>query len=533
MYGKVWYINMKKVIRLVSIQLWAVLGDMLSIGKNRTKKPKVIYAGVILFTLLMSGISFFYCFLIGYGLKEFNSLNILPTMMMAVTCVIILFTTVFKVKGTVFGFRDYDMVMSLPISTSGIVASRLIILYALNFMFVIIMMIPMMIAYGILANPDIRFYLYTSVGMLFIPLVPVVIASFLGTLIAYAASKFRYSNVLNIIFSVGLLAMLVTLSFTVNDNGQELVDMGKAMTNQINSIYPLAKMFADAVVAYDIRAFLLFILISMIAFMIFTILVKMVFKKLNTIMMNGRSRVNFKMGKLKTSSPMKALYFKELKRYFSSPLYVLNTGFGIVMLTIGAFALIFIDLNKVLGEAQVPVGELVKMVPLYVTFCIVMTCSAMASISLEGKNLWIIKSMPLSPKKVYLSKIAVNLTILLPAIIDSVIIAFAVKMDLLPGILLVLIAAACAVFISFYGLLINLLIPNFNWTTEVIVIKQSAACIITIFSSMAYVGVQFAFIMLIPSTVLAYLGYLLLTILVDVGLYLVIMNYGKRRYQEL
>jgi ABC-2 type transport system permease protein len=72
----------------------------------------------------MSAISFFYSFMVGSGLKMFNSLDILPALMMAVTCVIILMTTVFKVKGTVFGFRDYDMVMSLPVSIGGIVASR-------------------------------------------------------------------------------------------------------------------------------------------------------------------------------------------------------------------------------------------------------------------------------------------------------------------------------------------------------------------------------------------------------------------------
>jgi ABC-2 type transport system permease protein len=310
---------MKKVMRLVSIQLWAVLGDMLYIGKSRSnKKPKVLYASVLMFTLLMSAISFFYSFMIGTGLKMFQSLELLPALMMAVSCVIIFMTTVFKVKGTIFGFRDYDMIMSLPVSTGAVVACRLFILYVFNFMFVIIMIIPMMIAYGILAKPDFLFYIYCFIAMFFIPLVPIVIASFLGTTIAYAASKFKYSNLLNIIFSLGLLSLFIGLSFTIKDNGQELEDMGKAITAQVNSIYPLAQMFMDAVVKYDITSFLLFIVISIAAFLIYTVLVKISFKKINTLIMTGRYHTNFKMGEIKTASPLKALYIKELKRYFSS-----------------------------------------------------------------------------------------------------------------------------------------------------------------------------------------------------------------------
>ena len=40
------------------------------------------------------------------------------------------------------------------------------------------------------------------------------------------------------------------------------------------------------------------------------------------------------MQSLEISSPFMALYRKELKRYFSSTIYVMNTGFGVVLLLI-------------------------------------------------------------------------------------------------------------------------------------------------------------------------------------------------------
>lgn len=523
---------MKKIIRLVSIQLWAVIGDILSIGKNRSKKPKLLYVGVLLFVLLMSLISFMYNMMIGQGFQMYDSLDILPAMMMAATCLVILMTTIFKVKGTIFGFRDYDMVMSLPVSTGSIVFSRLIILYILNFLFVIIIIVPMMIAYGILAKPDIMFYITCIITMFFIPFLPIVIASLLGTLIAYIASKFKHRNIFSIIFSFALITLIVGASFLLKNNGQELVDMSKALTNQVYSIYPLASMYTNAVVRCAISDLLLFIGISILAFCAYTIIVKTIFKKMNTLLMTGNYHTNYKLGQLKTSSPLKALYQKELKRYFSSTIYVLNTSFGIVMLTVGAIALIFVDLDKALGNSEA-VDTIVKCIPVIISFCITMSCTTMASISLEGKNLWIIKAMPITPKMIYLSKVAVNLTILAPVILDTIIIGIALKLNIIQVICFLMIVVALSIFIALYGLVLNLLLPNLNWTSEVVVVKQSAATMITIFTSMVYVAIQFVFISLISSETVAYLAYFLLTVVIDVVLYQILKTFGNKRYLEL
>lgn len=523
---------MNKVMRLVSVQLWAALGDMLAIGNTRNKKPKLIYIGVLFFVILLSGVSFLYSMMIGSGLQMYHCVYLLPAYWMAITCFVTFITTIFKVKGTIFGFRDYDMVMSLPISTKGIVASRLIILYVLNFVFVIIMMLPMMVSYGILVNPKVWFYLIGIITLFFIPLIPIVVASLIGTVIAYAATRFKHSNFVNMIISLAFFAGIIVFPFTVNGNGKEIVQMSKVLNGKINKIYPLAGMYTDSVIKYDILKILLFIGISAAAFLVYTVVVDQLFKKLNTMVMTGGSRSNYKLGGLKVSSPFQTLYLKELKRFFSSTLYVVNSGFGIVMLTVAAVAVIFVDLNKIFGN-QEAVNMTIKMSPVYIVFCIIMTCTTMASISLEGKNFWIIKSMPIAPKTIFLSKIAVNLTIISPAIIDVIIIGIVFKMNAMLIMVNLLLTAACAIFISLYGLLINLLLPNFSWTSETMVLKNSAATLVTVFSAMLYAGILFLMMALLPSSTMAFLIYFVMTVLLDVVIFIVIMTYGQRRYYNL
>jgi ABC-2 type transport system permease protein len=523
---------MKKVIRLVRVQLWAVLADMLAIRGSKKKRPKMLYAGIAFFILLMSLISFFYCFGIASGLRLYGSTEILPSMMIAVTCMVLFFTTMLKVKGTIFGFKDYDMVMALPISTSGVVASRILILYAINMIFVVILIIPMMLAYGIIMAPSPLFYLYGLIALFFVPLIPIAFASIFGTIIAYLSSKFRHSNILSIILTMGLLIIIIGISFTINDDAQELVDFSREMSAQVKAIYPLAGLYMKAVVEYDIVSLLLFIGISLLAFLLYTITVKLVFQRLNTAIMTGSYRREYKLEKLKTSSPLKALYKKELRRYFSSTVYVINTSFAVLMLTVGTIALFFVDLDKLLGE-EIPDNLVAMIGPVFLFFCVGLCSTTMSSISLEGKHLWIIKSLPVEPKQVYLSKIAVNLTILSPGILDALLLGIALKLDFIKSLLLVLITAILSIFISLYGLLINLLLPNFNWSNENVVVKQSAASFITIFSSMLFCVIPLVLTLLLPSMIIAYLAILFLFAGIDVILYSVLASYGKRRYAQL
>lgn len=522
---------MNKIMRLVRVQLWAVLGDVLSIGAGKKRSSKVIYGGVTLFALVIGGVSFFYSLTIGFGLKLYDSIDLLPSLMMAATCIVILLTTTFQVKGTIFGFKDYDMVMSLPISTAGIVASRIIILYAVNSIFVAVIILPMMIAYGILANPNPLFYLYGIVAIFILPLVPIILASFLGTLIAYIASRFRFSNLLNIIFTLGIIIAFVGSSFTIKDDGQALVNMGKAMTEQVNSLYPLARLYTESVVEYQLPSFLLFIGISVLSFALYVILVKSVFKKINTALMTGSYRRKYKLGRLKTSSPFVALYRKELKRYFASSVYVVNTAFGVVILTVGTIALLFIDISKYLES--IPVEVLGAGVPVLIGFCVSMTSTTMVSISLEGKSFWILKSLPLKAQTVFKAKIAVNLTILSPLLIDVLIIGAVLHLNILAILLILIMTAMLAIFVALYGMVINLLMPNFSWNNETVVVKQSAASMIVIFTGMGLIGIQAAVMFLVPSVILSYLAFTIFTAIVDFVLYLLLHSYGVRRYATL
>ncbi len=522
---------MKKILRLFSVQFLGLLSDTISIGRSNKKRPKKVYGLLSLFFIGMGVLVYFYAYGIGTLLLMFDAIEILPSMFMTLASLIALITTFHKVKGTLFAFRDYDLVMALPIKESHIVSSRLLLLYGLNIAFTFMIMIPSMIAYGVLARPEISFYIISFIALWFIPLIPIIVSSIVGTIIAYFASEFRHSNMVNIIISFALVLLLMFLPLTFGETEAELVQMTEQITEQINSTYPFAQMYSDAVVNFDIVALFAFIVISLGAFIVFSIIVGKAFKNINTLLTTSRQDSNYELSDQVQMSPLKALYRKEIKRYFSSAVYVMNTSFGVVMLTIGAVALIFVDLDKHLGPGG---SEMIKAyLPFIISFCIFLSSTTMASISLEGKNLWIARSLPVSTKTIFMSKIGVNLTILAPALLDVIILAIVLDFTLIQGVVIFISTLLSMIFVSLFGLVVNLAYPNLNWNSEVIPVKQSTASFITIFGGMAIALLQGAIFYLIRDYELTYIAFSLLLLVMSFILYKLLGGYGERKFASL
>ncbi len=107
-----------------------------------------------------------------------------------------------------------------------------------------------------------------------------------------------------------------------------------------------------------------------------------------------------------------------------------------------------------------------------------MTVTA-TSISMEGKNWWILKSLPLTAKSILDAKILMNLLLFLPFYILSELFTF---LALRPGIVgfiwLLLIPAELILFSCVYGIVVNLHFPVLEWENEVSVVKQSVSAML-------------------------------------------------------
>lgn len=434
-------------------------------------------------------------FLLGYSVYNITSLSMpgymalnIPYVILAqyflISSIFILFTNIFQVKDTIFSFKDYDLLMSLPINRKIIIASKFLNLYISNMIYTLLFMLPSLISYVQYVDVGFIFYLYFILTLLIIPVVPIILAYIIGTIITFLSSSFKKKNIASYILNILLVVVVFCFSYkTQNMTSIDMANIGKSMINTFNNLYPLTRLYINIVSSYDFLSLIIYILIPVILFTLFLIFVNKTYLAIRKKIVRSFTKNDYKIKQYKVKSPLMALYIKEIKRYFSSPVYVLNTMFGCILFIIGLIMLITMGGDKVEEILNIPnLSNYIKIYsPLVLGIVCSMSCTTSSSISLEGKSLWIIKSIPSSPIKIFLSKILVNLTILIPTVlIGGTILGIFLKMDFKMMILLYLTPIAYSIFISIIGIIININFPVFNFQNEVKVVKQSVSSFLSI-----------------------------------------------------
>ncbi|MEG0702632.1 MAG: hypothetical protein RR449_03600 [Christensenella sp.] len=493
---------------------------------------------VMVFSYVMiAGAVFGMSFGLMQSLKPIGAEYMVLNIMMMAASLTTLFTTIFKVNGTLFGFKDYDLQMALPIKISTLITSRILILYGLNILFVGGIMIPAGVAYAITVQPMAAFYPIFIVTLLAIPLLPIIIATIIGTLVAFAASRFKRKNGLTVIFSVvAFMAFMIIWMGFWSKSESIMIDFAN-ISGMINDIllkvYPLTALYGAAVSGSNVVALLGFLLISFGAFAVFVLIVARVFNKINTSITTNRTASNYKMTALNEASPKRALYRKELKRYFSSSQYVLNTAAGPLLLIVASVVLLVGGTSVFGAYSEIPQFQALLNVaaPMGIALFLTISCTTAASVSLEGKNLWIVRSLPVDTRLILKSKLNVAFVLYYPTIlICGTLFNIALKPNLLYIILMYLIPLAYGYFTALFGLKMNIANATFDWTNEITVIKQSKSILYTMLIGML--------ITIVPAIAALFFGQIVMLIslalitVVDILLYRNVMSKGVRQFES-
>lgn len=532
---------MINIWRLTRIQLLSSFGLNKALHTHDVKERRkwILLSIVILLSMvIIAGASFSYSYALAMTFEQIGRMDLLLAIMMAATSLVGFFTTIYKAGDVLFGFKDYDLIMSLPIRTSHVVASRVIQLYVLNLFFSLIVMVPAGVVYAMKINPGELYYLYFLITLLFIPLVPIIAATIIGALISWVSSRFKGSRIINLVLTFAVIIAFMLGSFRMNGNEQLLMNLGTQLADMIFKLYPLTAMYVDAVCSYQVDSLLLFIAISVLAFMLFTYVLGTQFKAIHTGLTTSHASSKYQMRELRTSSPFHALYKKELRRYMSSSLYILNTSIGMVFLLVISIVLLFVS-SETLGQLlEIPElsGYLSRLAPMIVSLFVVMSCTAACSISLEGQNLWILKSSPVSKQTILLSKVAVNLTVTIPiTVISCGMLMISLRTGWIESLLMLVIPITYACYSAMIGVLVNLKLPNLAWTSEVTAIKQSAAVIVSMVISFISLAIPVGLSMLlfgVNGNMLLFAFAVMMSLLCGL-VYRYIQVHGERLFQAL
>ena len=143
--------------------------------KKRRKIDGGAIGAALLYAMLMV-----YCILICIGYGAVGMIDSAPVMCALIISALAFVFTLFKTNGYLFNFREYDMLMSLPFETRTVAACKFLYMYLKSLPWYLSISLAMAVGYGYYARPSAAVYPLWILLSLFLPVIPMLAAAFLG-----------------------------------------------------------------------------------------------------------------------------------------------------------------------------------------------------------------------------------------------------------------------------------------------------------------------------------------------------------------
>lgn len=450
---------------------------------DKKKRTKIIwsYIGKVFIYVMLMGYSAAMC--VGYG--ELGMISAAPVLCALIISTLAFVFTLFKTNGYLFNFKEYDMLMSLPFESKTVAGCKFLYMYIKSLPWYISISLAMMIVYGIYAHPSVIVYPLWFILSLFLPVIPMLASAFIGFLIARVSSGFRKTNTVQTVLTMIFVIFSFSLRFIIDDlfrnnKVQATLESISDMPGNAGRIYLPAGWFSNAVRNLDLLSALLLIGVSMLLFAVLFTVVGKSYRNINSALKSHAAARNFKMSAQKQRSVETAIAFKEFKRLTGSSTYMVNAAVGeILAALLGLITLIF-GFDKLIAvvtqNAPIDPSMIRPAIPFIVYFFIGMMATTACSPSLEGKNFWILQSLPIKMKTVYRGKMLFNMLLTVPFMIFSTLcLCISAKVPLLDSVLYLILGFALCAFSTAWGCVCGVRHMRLDWENEIEVIKQGAA----------------------------------------------------------
>lgn len=462
--------------------------------KNKARSFAQTIAFTALFVLLMvgllGGVFAYLAYSMCAPLADVGMSWFYFTILSLIAIALGVFGSVFNTYSGLYLAKDNDLLLSMPIPTGVIIASRLLAVYLMGLMYSAIVIVPAVIVYFIVVPLTFSAVVGSILLIIDISIFVLILSCLLGLVVAKISVKLKNKSFITVFISLIAIAAYYFVYYKAQAWISELVSGAAVYGEKLRGkAYPLYLLGRTGV--GDVTAMIIITASVAVLFGLTWLVLSKSFTGIATSVSTSsvsKSRIKEKAAHRK--SPGAALLGREFARFTASPNYMLNCGLGIlfipiigVLLLVKGSALVE-TINDALG-----VGYNFPAVLACAAACAAASMNDMTapSVSLEGKTLPITQSLPINPWHILRAKLLMQ-TILtdIPLIFCSVCILAAVPCDIPTAVLTLLIPLLFSAFSACLGLALGLKRPNLTWTSEIMAVKQGLAVMITLFGGMIY-----------------------------------------------
>lgn len=427
-------------------------------------------------------------------------------------CIFIFFFGIFYSQNVLYFANDIEILLPLPFKQSHILGAKFTVALFYEYFTEAILLLPLLIVYGAKSNGTFLYYFYGLILFLTLPIIPLSIASFIIMVIMSFTNVGRHKDKLKILGGIAAMFLAVGMNSWMQkigmstSNPDQMLKVLRAGNNSLisisNKIFPGSSIAVKALIlnnSFDgfINMLILLGITAAIVVVFLALGEKLYFKGVVGISEISSKRRELTAKELVKSasqkSLIKALLIKELKILFRTPIYFINCVLMNFLWPVFLIIPIFAQ-PEMMNNIEM-VSNLVKdhkfmglitgvslAVSLFISSSNGITSTA---ISREGKNLYIIKYIPVSYNTQITAKLLSGMIMSTIAIVMMLLVGIILikPPTYLPVIILFLSLPAIA-FISIVGIIIDLNSPKLNWDNEVKAVKQNFNVVITLLIGM-------------------------------------------------
>lgn len=410
--------------------------------------------------------------------------------------------------------NDLAHLVPLPIKPSYILGSKFITLMISEYLTSLPIILPFIFIYGIKGGEGLVYWIYSFLLVLAVPVIPLVLSSILIMVFMKYTNIGNKKDLIRTIIAVMFIVLMVYIQLKINTITQKalmqgdnflinLVKDSNLLVKNLGRGFPPSMWASLSLANYsNIMGFvhlLTFIKVGALSFIIMIYLSESLFfdgliGNIEVSASKGRSRKKLSIeDSTRQTKPYLALAKKEITMLFKTPIYLLNSVGGVIMVPI-------ILVMSTMSGGEESMGSIIKIIQTkpefvalvgigFIVFLGMLNSVGSTTFSREGKNFWIQRTLPIKVKDQIIGRILASIAIQilgLIALLGSL--AFVIKINMVTVILIAGLGLLGSIPMTQIGMIIDIIRPLLTWTNPQQAMKQNLNVLIGMGVGALYAG---------------------------------------------